>query len=224
MRFIVKPAGMALIIVSLSSLAGFSLSRQNSRVAALSPETAPQTATATITPLQTALSGGDAARPLSTHEQEMLPAPALVSEKWNLLSQEGESDSHTYSCSLPHFNQLRRVRLTTLPKQPWNVQLRQTATGALTTGAHVRIRVWGRSKNNCPITVVCEHNAAPYEKLATRTFTLTPEWQQYDMDWTADRDTPNQWAQVSLQLGGKVGEIDLAGASLIASTLASKKP
>jgi hypothetical protein len=53
-----------------------------------------------------------------------------------------------------------------------------------------------------------------------RSFTLTPQWQMYDVDWTSRSDVPAGWAQVGVQLGTKLGDIDVAGVSLISSTAA----
>lgn len=248
MRLIIKPAGLVVIAVSIVALAGIALTKQNkgsaANSAASSTSSVVSPGTSSGPSEKSPSSKGNASEPSVTskvidtnggggttgdvvvaasHEAELMPAPKLASDEWtSITSKDATTDVRVFPCTLPQFPKLKRVTVMTLPKNPWDVQLRQTAKGEIPLGAHVHVRLWARSKSSSPITIACEHNDKPYEKLASKTFDLSPDWKQYDMEWTSDRTAPPSWAQISLQLGGKVGEIELAGASLIASTSSPK--
>lgn len=227
MRLIIKPAGIVVLIVAILALAGLAFFHHSGSGGGSSPAAV----TTAVTPIGGggAAAAGTSAAPAHTQESELLAAPEMASSSWELLQPQSGADVHVYASdsvpNLPDFPKaadgkpkLRRVQVLNLPTHPWDLQLKQTIPSAIATGTHLRLRVWARSKDRCPITVVCEHNATPYEKLVSRDFTLSPDWQQYEIEWTADQNTPAKWAQVGIQLAAKVGQIDLAGASLRAST------
>lgn len=241
MRLIIKPAGLAVIAVSIAVLAGIALSKQSkggsvvkNQDAIAAPATSstssgsgqsgapdPSVTSKTLDTAPTAGGSGDVIV-ASSHETELMPSPKIASEDWKAISPKEGTDLRVFPCTLPQFPKLKRATVTKLPQNPWDLQIRQTAKGEIPLGAHVHVRVWARSRTNSPMTVACEHNEQPYEKLASKSIDLTPDWKQYDLEWTSDRTAPASWAQISLQLGGKVGEIELAGASLIASTSTAK--
>jgi hypothetical protein len=109
------------------------------------------------------------------------------------------------------------MTIRTAPVDLWDVELAHTIAAPIAVGSHMRLSVWARSSDRLKIRAVCEQAASPYITLAWADDALTPQWQRYDLTWTADRSVPPGWGHVALELGDKVGHVDLAGATLTSS-------
>jgi hypothetical protein len=164
---------------------------------------------------------GSEMAPTKTRETPLIQDPACASERWEIVFPPETVDSRTYACTVPGFPKLRRVTIRKSAKNLWDIQLRQDVSHAIVVGSHLRLSIWARSADSLTVRAACEHNAEPYEKLGMSDFVLTPKWQRYDLAWTADHNEPAGWAHVTLDLGTKTGNIDLAGAELTASTAVS---
>ena len=143
--------------------------------------------------------------------RELLASGDINASAWVL---NGAAKSETVSCDLPGIKQARKVTVSALPANFWDVQLASEASPAVSSGTALRFRFWGRSKTRNLLYAVYEHHAAPYEKFLSQPVALTPEWREFKIVFAASRDIPENFAGVRLQLGAKTGEYEIAGAAL----------
>jgi hypothetical protein len=222
MRIVLKPSGFVVLCCAFLGLVFFAVSaqvslRHKTAATAANTEQAPESngVTSNVTPMETSRSS---TQPLHTEEKELLADKDMVAASWlSQISAPASCEEIIFKSDLPAFAQFRRTTILKASK-PWEVQYRQNLSSSIPYSSHLRLRAWARSKSNRQILIVCEHNTDPYEKLLTRDFALTPNWQQIEIEWTSDKEIPAGWASVSIQIGGDPGEIDLAGASLTIST------
>jgi hypothetical protein len=234
MRIILKPAGLVVLVAAMGLLAvlafkgrdggggGVSVASAGTGGGA-SGETGGGTTTVAspgVTSTVTPIDVNSSLAPARTLEHALIN-PNPTTSNWSIVVPPGDADSRSYPCDLPGFSQFRRISVVKPTQHKWDIQVRQKIEHPITLGAHLRVRIWARSKDGCPITVVCEQSGQPYAKLMTRDLETASTWQQYDVDWIADRDAQPGWAEIDLQLGAKAGQIDLAGVSMVSSTVVS---
>lgn len=214
MRIIIKPIGLALIVVAILVPTGLLLLRKPA------PTADTGTKGTQATPSVQAAQPGDAAR--SSRKIALPPGvllvPDIASDEWQTLvgkTPEGSTlaqvEHRIVSATVPGHPHARQVTVLHLGTQPWDIQIAHPLDVALKKGKRIRLTYWARSKDSCPITAVVEQNADPYTKVVYRVQKLTPKWQKFTEEWVQPSDTPDNWAKMDFHLAHKVGEIELTG-------------
>ena len=107
--------------------------------------------------------------------------------------------------------QALRVDLT--PKagtNPWDVSVGQRIPTALAKGDVLRVRLWLRSPQSCPASVLLQLAHDPWSTVIARTVTALPQWREYTVQGRCAEDHPADDVQLSLQLAHQAGQIDIA--------------
>lgn len=148
----------------------------------------------------------------------VLLMPDIASPEWQWLitpatngAPGAVADHSVVDAPVPGHSRARRINISAISANPWEIQLARPLSVPLTKGKRIRLTFWGRSENSCPVTAVVEQNTAPYTKVIYKEEVLTPEWKQYTEEWTQASDTPANWAKMDFHLGHKVGEVELTG-------------
>jgi hypothetical protein len=219
---IVVPIAVALVAVG--GIAAYVVEKNSAGGANLVSPPAPASEAVSMQAAQSAggVRVGDqsaASGTLKTHESELLADTAFPSQGWSLLMVQKDVEMHTFPGAVSGFPGYARYTMHSATANPWDIQVAQPVSGRIVLGQHLRLSVWARSTDRLTMHAVCEQNGGAWTKLALCDFALTPQWHRYDLAWTADQSEAAGWAHVSLQLGGKPG--DIAGAKLTSSTAVS---
>ena len=93
---------------------------------------------------------------------------------------------------------------------PWGVQIGQKFNKFIAQGELVSLRMWMRSDDSVPLTIVAELAEGSYEKFLTRSVKLTPQWKEYRFVALAPRAYQADGAQFKIFLGAAKGSLEIA--------------
>ncbi|HEX2949414.1 MAG TPA: carbohydrate binding domain-containing protein [Armatimonadota bacterium] len=100
--------------------------------------------------------------------------------------------------------------------KPWDIVMGRTVPANMKTGERYTARVWMRSPAaNNKITFYVSLAKEPYTTQFGDTFTLTPEWKEYQITGALNMDLPSGNGNVGLHLGAATGVVEVTGFQLI---------
>ena len=99
-------------------------------------------------------------------------------------------------------------------ENPWDVMLSQNINGAMQQADRLRLRVWMRSPDHCPVTARLQLNRAPWTGSFAGTFDLTPEWGEYTLDGSAAQSYAPDEAMIGFMLAHQSGVVEITGIRL----------
>lgn len=121
----------------------------------------------------------------------------------------------------------RALRLDVTPQakdMPWSVVLRQTIGAPLQQGRQLIIKVWLRSPERMQVTAFVENAQAPYTKSLTNSFTLTPEWKEYEIKGECKENIAPGGANCGFFLSHGKGNIRIAHVRLYQTDRQNEAP
>jgi Carbohydrate binding domain len=218
MKVILKPAGVAIVLGAFSALVYLALPRKAQQPTAVP---APTAATGAVTNAKPTAGAGQelSTRPavaVNWTGAKRILAPNITGPNWRQLTSKGKAENKVVPATVAGHPFARRITVTDLGSNPWDVQIAHPLDVAFKKGSHVRLTYWGRSKDRCTVAAVVEQAAEPYTKIATRVTKLTPEWKQYAEEWAPTADTEPGWAHIDFQVAYQTGELELTGVELVA--------
>lgn len=223
MRVIIKPAGLVCILGAFGVLTAAALWKYNTAgqpgepAKALARPTPPPAAAVAASAAAASAAATSTSAPAAAPVKMppgVLLMPDIASANWKPLITKGEVESDIVSASVPGHPRARRIRVTELGENHWDLQLAHPLDAPFRKGTRMRLTYWARSKDSCPVGTTVEQYAAPYDKVVFKEEKLTPEWKQYAEEWEQQADTPPGWAKVDFQVGYKAGEIEITGVIL----------
>lgn len=200
MRVIIKPAGLAILTLSLATLG--LLAARGVRTAA-GPVAAAPAAAPTAVPPTAPLPAGKA----------LLP-PDLAD--WNVVGMaESTRRKEIVTDESAPFPEKKFVRCTVLrvrPGEHWSQQVMYTRAHPtpVPPGRNCTVRFWGRSRKSSTMFVAIQQGVEPFQKDLDKRLTLTPEWRLYEMPFRTTHDYRKDGLQFVFQVGISPGEFDLA--------------
>ncbi len=111
----------------------------------------------------------------------------------------------------------KALRLAVKPRagsQAWSIILYQPVNAFLDAGDRLALRFWARSPESLKVSAYVETPQQPYTKSPGETFTLTPEWKEYELQGKAVQDFSGGEARLGFHLGFGAGTIELTGIRL----------
>jgi hypothetical protein len=216
MRVILKPAGLAIILVAFASLSVMLIwSRKAANNANSSGQnTAGNTAAATSASSGASSSSLAAAPSPTPGNWRKILEPDIASPQWRSLLTSTNALVEVVDADVPDHPKARRVTMAKIGQKPWEIQIAHPLDAAFQKGWHIRLSFFARSKQSCSMAAVVEQAKDPYTKVMYRKVDLTPNWKQYTEEWVQESDTPSGWAHVDFQTGYKVGEIEITGVAI----------
>lgn len=198
MRIIIKPAGLAVILI------GFF-------VALLTPFIMRgRTSNANVSPAS-ALLDSTAAFPTTQGTK----ASPLLGDGWkaynekDTLCQFKPLDAPDLPARPAYHLDVQRVGT-----QPWNVGFNNGLSGgAIREGEQLRFRFWGRAPGRSKICILLQKNVAPFPHCWKQYVALEPQWKQYEFTFQSTAYAPEE-ALATILLGMDVGTVELAGIQL----------
>lgn len=187
MQFILKPAGLVVVLTLVTGLA----------VMAFGKLFAHPTLVSTTKPVQL---GGD---------------PLIVpdAEKWTLSSQKPAAAEMTMFLdnSLPSDPHALHLMVKSVdPVKYWAAQLIKRVPNAVEAKHSMTVRFWGRSKTRTPAYIVFEDGASPHASELSQVVHFTPDWKLYECPFVTTKDHTDIHANFCVKAGISPGEIDLS--------------
>lgn len=219
MKIILKPAGVAVVLLAFGVLAFVAVPRKTApQKNAVAPIASRTNATPTdAESLRT--SGGPelsvrSSATVDWKKSTRILEPNITGTTWRQLVGAGNMTTRVVPSSVVGHAFARQLSIQTLGKNSWDLQIAHPLQVAFKKGSHVRLTYWARSKDGCKVAAVVEQATEPYTKIATRIAELTPEWKQYAEEWEPTADTEPGWAHINFQVGYKTGALELTGVQL----------
>jgi hypothetical protein len=98
---------------------------------------------------------------------------------------------------------------------PWDITLSRPIGEALAKGTSLRINVWMRSPEACPVNVIFQLGHAPWSTLVGQTLTPGADWTQYVLRGSLAQETAAGEGTISFQLGKQAGTVEIAGVEMM---------
>jgi hypothetical protein len=197
MRLIIKPLGLVVLLASLGALSYLALSANRSPAPAGGTTASAATSEGTV-------SG--------------IPIIPAGSSQWGLSKLPSGEGTLTIVpvANGPGFKQAIRLDVTKADSERiWAVQACRVVPFILPEGRRMALRFWGRSATGGKVNAVLEKAGEPFDKEATLTEKMTPEWKQYVAPFRASRLYDAGGSQIGLQVGGEKGTYEFAQLELI---------
>lgn len=196
----IKPAGVAVLSVLLFSGVFFGIALPRMMDASQEP------ATLTPSPAPPAV---DVALSSVTEAAPARPGAPLLTRGETVLDA-GDPAQLTVTIGAP----TRIAVLQANPAEFWKAQTSVSLNTPLRIGDPLHLHLRARSSTSNPIFLVLEKSGPPFTKDLAHRVELTPDWKTIDLQFDANQDHPAGDASLRLQVGEKVGQIDVADLEL----------
>ncbi len=207
MNVILKPAGVAAVLVAVGVLAFIAI-----------PKKAPTPTEMVFVPESRVAGGGKrlSHKPKIVNWKNAKPIikQDITEPNWTSDTAKGKLESKVVPSSVPEHPFARQLVISERGANPWDLRIVHPIEVALTKGRQLRLTYWGRSQEGCSLGVVVEQSSEPWTKMVERVVKLTPEWTQYTQTWEPLTDREPGWGNINFRLSYQLGEIELTGVVL----------
>ncbi len=143
---------------------------------------------------------------------------------WSFTQRAGVASS-IVDASVAGYPHALHTTVTVAPgMQPWEVMLGHRLDAAIAQTDRLRVRVWLRSPEACPVTVRVQLNHAPWTGAFSKGLALTPTWAEYVIDGTAAQAYQLGEAALCFMLGHQTGTVELTGVRVDDDGPANQEP
>lgn len=217
MKVILKPAGLLVVLASFGLLAFIALPKKAPEVSGGAVPVSGKAPASTSTVgagVDSSLATAAPSTKVDWSKAKRILEPDITGKNWRELSGKGKMALTVVPANVKGHPFARHIVVSEPGANAWDLQIAHSLEVAFAKGHRVRLSFWARSKSANSMLAVVEQAGEPYTKLATKTVSLTPQWQQFFEEWQQVENTSSGWAHVDFQFGQQAGELEITGVVL----------
>ncbi|GAB4454330.1 MAG: hypothetical protein OHK0029_08760 [Armatimonadaceae bacterium] len=205
MRVILKPAGFAVVVVTIGVLAALVvvLSGKLNGPGTGKPSVAGDSASSGA--VSTGDSGGTESGKLIIDPTE---APWTLATQPPAQATKSEFNDATLPGNIKHAVRLEVTQVD--PAKFWCAQLIKKVPQSIKANHNLTVRFWARSAQETSVHVVFEDGQSPHTPELDKIIRFTPDWKEYTLRFRTTRDHDMVPANFCLKAGMMTGEVEIS--------------
>jgi hypothetical protein len=214
MRVVLKPAGLAVILLALVGMASLVVwqASNNKGGGVVGGASAPAAGAKPADDGQKLASGSVETGPVDFSKAKLVIDP--TAQPWTLATQPpAQATKNEFNADDLPGDIKHAVRLSVTQVDPakfWCAQLIKVVPQPIGPGRNLAVRFWARSKTSTPVHVVFETGDVPHEPELDKVIAFTPEWKEYTLRFKTRLDHTDVNANFCLKAGIKPGEVEIS--------------